>query len=405
MPDLYKSKLWSDGEGLTHGDLNDASAWALARLCDQLLEHNAGILGANKDPDLWAENGADTDLVSLLYTATGGDAMLKQGTTATRVSTAGGTVFQKIANADGAAPSFVPYTFAPGEFDLVIGAGHATLPRIDIIQVRLQITDGDAETRDFKDAVTGALTTASTSKTRRVTATVSLKAGTAAATPSYPAPDSGYAVLGAVRVPATWTTGIAADGAGVSSAGLRQCSVPLRIEAVSGWGYIYPASSASLWERDGMIWSAVGGAEVQLIARCPAAGFGRRIVGVAVTARWVSSGEVLLHHFPWTSLGPTMAGPSTIPSHDLSSVLVNADGTLRTYFAHAGHIADASPDSNPSATNGPIGDGFWCSGARGGPIWRTDAPPSTTNLGRLAGLQIAGGDGTQIMDVIWYLAG
>jgi hypothetical protein len=404
--DLYRDKLYNDGEGLTHGELNDTRAWMLARMADQLLEHQAGILGSVNDPSMWGQNGADTDLQSLIYTLTGGEAVIKQGTTATRVSTIGGTIFQKVASAAGTAPTFLPYTFAPDEFDLVIGAGDATNPRIDIVQVRLQLVDGGSESRDFKDAITGALTSTATNKTRRVDATVSIKAGTPAATPTYPAPDAGYAVLGAIRVPATWTTGTTADGTGSASAGLRQCSVPLRIEPHTmsmGADVLY--NSATTWELiSAGVAQATGGAGNDLVVWCPG-GHTKRIVGVSITARWITSGVVHMRRIPWTAGGYSLAGAPVI---DLSSVLVNADSTLRTYFAHLGNIADASEDSNPSAANGPIGDAFWAAGGKGGPTHRPvqlGGAASTTQLGHRTALVIDGGTNTIICEVTWYLAG
>jgi hypothetical protein len=54
--------------------------------------------------------------------------------------------------------------------------------------------------------VTGANSSASTNKKRRVQCTVSVKTGATAANPTYPTPDAGYVPIAAVVVPATLVT-------------------------------------------------------------------------------------------------------------------------------------------------------------------------------------------------------
>lgn len=409
--DLYKGKLYNDGEGLTHGDLNDARAWALAQALDQTFAHLLGQLQTGlKDPDMIGENGGEPagNMLGVIYTMTGGEAILwaDVGGGVTDVKITGGTIFQKLAAANGNEAQFLAHTIRDNEHTLAIAAGDATNPRIDIVQVKLEYVNGGSESRDFKDAITGALSSTNVNKTRRVQATISIKQGTPAATPTYPAPDAGYALLGAVRVPATWAGGFTPDGTGSASAGLRQCSVPLRIQAITqSMDEGVQVLSASNWSKVDAGVTASGGAGTDLIVWCPHASHAKRIVGVAITARWVTSGAVELRRTPQALTGPN--GGAT-PVNDLSSVLVNADGTLRTYFAHLGHIADSSSDSNPSAANGHIGDAFWACGGKAGPTTRPfqlNIPPTTGFLGNRSALWIDGGQNSTIYEVTWYLAG
>jgi len=414
--DLYADLLFNDGEGITHADLNNARAFPRARAFDQLLARLGGYLAADADPDSPGEAGADPAVTSLAYTLAGGDCALAVGSVATKVKLLPGTLFQRIAAADGAEAQFLPYTVVAGDVDITITAGHATLNRIDILQVKLEYVEAGSESRDFKDAVTGALSTTTPNKRRRVQATFSLKAGTPGATPSYPAPDAGYCVVGAVFVPATWTTGVYSDGMGAAAstaAVMRQCSVPLNVEAVTVTPEEFDYTWATNWARDtdGDA-RASGGAATQLVVWCPHAGQTKRIVGVDIVGLWATSGVVLLRSMLWSSLLAYFAADAvsaTDLSANLSAQLVTTGGTTQSKFAHLGDIADGSLLSNPSAAAGPIGDPFWSSGGASGPAYRK----IQRNAGNLSGsswfhkahLDIDAGDGSKIVAVTFYLAG
>ncbi len=375
--DAYRDLLFNDGEGITHGDLNNARAFLGARLFDQIMEHHAGASAVlTTDPDLWSEQGEDTDLTSLIYTLTGGDGVLKQGSSATKIGTYGGTIFQKIATADGEEASFIPYTLGENEFDLTIGAGHATLKRIDIVQVKLEYVEGDSESRDYKDAITGALTTTTPDKTRRVQATISLKAGTAATPPTYPDPDAGYAVLGAVLVPATWTTGITAEGwpSEAGKASMRQCSIPLRTHSVTVGAAEADdsgAGGAGTYDRTNNYAVATGGDVSNVLFWCPVGSPGTRVVGVTLHGAFITGGGLcaakLFSYRPFDGGGSFSLDAPVICT--LTSALITTDAAAhaKSQYAHMGQIADGMADSNPSAANGPIGDGVWCGGGRSGP--------------------------------------
>lgn len=377
--DAYRDLLFNDGEGITHADLNNARAFLGARVFDQLIEHEAGAAAViGTDPDLWSVQGEDTVLTSLVYTLTGGDGVLKVGSAATKIGTYGGTIFQKIANADGEEANFIPFTMGAGEFDLTIGAGDATNPRIDIVQVKLEYVEGGSESRDFKDAVTGALSTTTPNKTRRAQATFSLKAGTPAATPTYPAPDAGYAVLGAVRVPATWTTGVEPDYtyAGGTTAKIRQCSIPLKTHSVTVMGSEMDtegAGGAGTPNKFAGFIYADGGDLTNVFCWCPIGGPGTRIVGITLHGNFPSGGggnnTAVLRNYTLANGGGSFS-IAAIYDATLTSVLItNENAVWRSRFAHLGMIADAMTDSNPSAANGPVGDGVWVGGSRSGPAY------------------------------------
>ena len=409
MPtDLFTQVNYNVGEGLANSDLANMAKFADSRLLDQMYSRLVGALGATAlDPSITSENGENPALTSLIYTLTGGEAVLKVGSTATRVSLTSGTIFQKIGNVTGLDANFLSYLVDESDVDLVISAGDATNPRIDILQVKLEYVTGGAENRDIEDSFTKIVTAQSVNKTRRVQATFSLKQGTPAATPTYPAPDTGYAVIGSLYVPATWTTGVVPDpDVGASgSARLRQCSLPLRVRTVRTPMTMMFKGGASTWSNATTppLWLASGGAATALMAPCPA-GYESRVVGIGLVAKFVTSGAVQLRLASHTTLGPSFI---TGPVFNMSSVLVNADGNFRYYFAHLGNIASSSNDSTPVST--VVGDAFWASGGKAGPAQRPNVlntPPYTAvNVEQNTYLTIDGGTNSQVAEVIWFLAG
>lgn len=409
--DLFKAQLFNDGEGLVFGDLNDLARMGHARVTDQLLERTAGYIAtsSNNDPDLPGEAGQNPATFSLIYTMSGGDCMIVEGSAATKVALRPGTLFQKIAGADGNEPSFLPFTInSVADVDLTIAAGDATNPRVDILQCKLEWESAVTESRDFKDATTGVVTTITPNKRRRVKATFSIKQGTAAATPVYPAPDTGYALLAAVRVPATWTTGTDADGATGTALKLYQCTVPLGIEGVTvhphEFDYAFPNSSG--WRRGtGADGAAISGSayapsnSAALAIWCPNAGATKRIVGIRVVGKWVSSGTCTL---TWYESNGTTAYANLSTNGFSLTGLVSIGGGFGERFLRLGEICDSSLYHDPSTANGVIGDPAWTMGVRSGPARRElQAGRSSAR----AMLRIDAGTGSQIYSVTWYLAG
>lgn len=408
MPtDLFSQVLYSDGEGLVFGDLNNMARYNDARLNDMIFARLTGALGTDQDPNLASEN-AEPPLTLLAYVLDAGECHLKQGTTGTRLGLSMGTIFQKVtASVTGTDAAFLSYHVGASDVDLTITAGDATNPRIDILQMKLEYVDGSAETRDIEDATTRVVTQVSRNKKRRVQATFSMKNGTAGATPTYPAPDTGYCVVGAIRVPATWTTGVNPDPNVTASAIIRQIAIPLRVEkhTVMPCDFDYNSGSGSGWSLNSAGEAESAGA-TDLIVWAPTGSEGKRIVGVEIVGIWVTSGQVDLVTEGWTSATHWVA---TGPTFDLSSQLVTTGGTTQHKFAHLGNICDASSVSNPSAANGVVGDPIWCAGHSAGPAAR----PLSTNSGGTSGntfitraaLRIDAGNISNIIAVTWYLAG
>lgn len=215
MADTFAKKmLFNDGEGIAPADFNDLQKFIYAQLVDNLL--GGGLCAALGDP---ANPGTLTDLedgesitglsfdfetnrVFCPYPSAG---YFKPAGTARQLNIVRGPVLVASldepfnANDEAWALLFLGFT------TLTTSVGDATNPRYDLVEIRKTgagWADGDTESRDFKDATTGAVTTTTPAKRRTFTYTVAIKEGTPAATPAYPTPTAGAYVLGAIYVPA-----------------------------------------------------------------------------------------------------------------------------------------------------------------------------------------------------------
>lgn len=199
--DLYKIVKFSDGEGVVYDDFDNTNKFLAAKLTDQIFEKLVGAPGYY-DPHVANYQGANVS-TNYAYALTVGGAVPMQGSTTSKIKLGAGTLFQKISNANGNNSTFLPYTF-DGTDEFTISAGHATLNRVDMLQMKLELVDTDSTTRDFKDATTGVVTSTTFNKKNRVQCTLSVKSGTAATNPVYPTPDAGYVPIACVVVGATW---------------------------------------------------------------------------------------------------------------------------------------------------------------------------------------------------------
>lgn len=205
--DLFKQVLFNDGEELTYGDLNDQENFADAMLTDQILESLVGNFTLTGVDPLFS-GAVQADAANhLAYCLRGGSAYLRQGSASNKVQIAPGVLFQKTANKTGNASTLLPYYFdGSSTYEFTIAAGSAN-PRVDLLQMSLTMVSGNSQTRDFKDATTGAITSQTMNKKRQVQCTLSVKQGTPAASPTIPDPDAGYVAVGCVIVTSTYTTG------------------------------------------------------------------------------------------------------------------------------------------------------------------------------------------------------
>lgn len=392
--DNNKRVLYNDGEGVTYVDLNDSQTYLEARIYDQILESLVGSVAnsGTQDADLNGQRGANAP-THLAYCLHGGSAYLRQGTTNAKLQISPGVLIQKIASSTGDSPTFLAYTFA-GTEEVAIANGNATNPRVDILQMKLELISSDTQTRDFKDATTGVVTSTTMSKKKRVQCTLSVKQGTPAASPTYPDPDPGYVAVAGVVVGATWAAAsgfiFGEDTAGAVAV-VHDQRMPLNVQAYH--------SDAALWKlisnwslSAGNMYADCSNATNDIRVICDKSGNGR-LVGLSVL-HVGALGIVSLGH---NALGTVWENCNNTPS-----IAAGTNYALIPYYDfEANHNPNAGPTVLPSSTN-KIGPPLWTNGFR-----CARAVSSKIDAGvpeKLAFKSVNAGVGISIRDVIWYVA-
>jgi hypothetical protein len=276
--DLFTRVFYNDGEELTFGDLlNDSSAPA-AQLTDQILENLIGNFSATTvDPTNNTLRGANASTLYAYCPSVGG-AYPRPGSTNAKVQISPGVLFQKVANQTGTDSTLLAYSFV-GTEEVTIANG-ATNPRVDLVQMQLQLVTGGSATRSFKDATTGIITSQTLNKTRRVQCTLSVKQGTPGATPTVPDPDAGFVAIASVEVATTWAAGTAiwmgCSTTSSATATMHDQRMPIKVKQ-------YLASNSDAVLLSGTTYSAATGklsfsANNNCVVKCPSGGLGR-VVG------------------------------------------------------------------------------------------------------------------------------
>ena len=194
---IISELLYNDGEALDYNDLNNAQRHARSMLYDGVHGTLARVVERDYQPQAVSSTGH-------AWTIGNGCQPYVSASTLT-VSFTPGAIGQKASGVpDGTDPLFLWYHMGLAEVSLTAGAADATNPRWDIVQIKIEHTEGTAETRDFSTTA-GVLSSVSFSKRRRTRLTASIKAGTAAASPTEPTPGAGYVKLCAIHIAATAT--------------------------------------------------------------------------------------------------------------------------------------------------------------------------------------------------------
>lgn len=374
--DNFKQVYFNDGEGLVHTDITDLQSMLESKIWDQIIHNQIGAqglhpadlgLGVNGTDHVFGGQDGTDHASSRAYCLNPGAAYLRQGSSNGKIQIAPGTLLQKIGTIDGSDPKLVAYTFV-GTEEWTLTNGDATNPRVDLLQMKLEYVLGDTQSRDFKDATTGVVTTTSMSKKRRVQCTLSVKAGTPAASPAMPTPDSGYVPVGSVMVGNGWTTAGNAPIFGQDTAALNNLVVHDQRMPVKVKAYAVPGSQMLLVSN--WSYSAISGAancstsgSNELIAICPHKPNGR-LIGVQVT---FLTGPAALNG---QTLAQRAVGPTTITVSQRNT-LANIAPTNYTsnnvtfYEIEAAHAPSAGPTITTSgSTSARLGVPLWTNGRR-----------------------------------------
>lgn len=375
--DIYQEVLFSDGEGATPDDINESQRRLRGMILDTLLafritngiQDGSGGIGAVLDPELgdWLVYGdlaaAAAQVAFTPFPQTG----FTNNDLAARTLVVQPGVFvqslQDIASSTPDLPTCLLFTLnAP--VSLVTAVGDATNPRVDLVEMKLEIVEDSPDARDFEDAVTRAKSSTNPNKARRTKATFQIKAGTPAASPAYPSCTAGFVPVSAVWVPAT-------HNAVHSGANMRDLRWPLggvRVYDVDITAFNINAGGTA-WTLDGANWRADADAAASgfMYAPCPIGGHCSRLLAVGVMGEFPGAGEVKLRRM---TLGAAGAAYQT-----LADLQVEIHDFLNTGPAFAWgtaiHFMDLAPSDYPNegarAPNSNIGFPVWVNGNPLGP--------------------------------------
>lgn len=189
--DVQNEMLFNDGEGIRFEDQNDHQRLVRRALQDHVLGRRFFLPGHVINQDL------RTLVDALMITGNGADMDITVHP--------GLSIFRLTAD-----PGQPDYRYLlhekQGTQVITVDAADGTNPRWDILSIKVEHEVGDSETRHFKDASTGALSSQSMDKRRRTKQTITYTPGTPNASPSEPAVPSGEVKIARIIVAAGVTT-------------------------------------------------------------------------------------------------------------------------------------------------------------------------------------------------------
>lgn len=399
--DLYSTMNIQDGMEADFNHANNFQRFLRAQQSDQLVAQMVtSILTHQTSPNFGIDDGATVADVSNLwaYAVSSGRAFLRQGSANNKIQVAPGTLYQRIASADGNDSTLVAFTFA-GTEEWTLASGDATNPRVDMLQMKLEyITDTPASV-DFEDAASRALTTnAATATRRRVQATLTVKQGTPAASPTIPDPDAGFVPVGTAVVGHGWTSAGAAplfgeDTAEANNVVIHDQRMPLGVRALVTEPATYKPTAWTL--SADKVSLATSNATNDLYIRC------QTNVGRVVAVDLADFG--LLAPASAVKLGGDIVGSAAtfrVRNSFGTNRLSSSVGRSRRVDFEASHSPVAGPTIVASAVKG-YGVPLWASG------YRTPQIPGTIGIPQFAQIRINNATNTpsSVWHAVFYIAG
>lgn len=315
---LSKEVLFNDGEGLDHADLNDLQRYARALVADGILAQHARLgdvgHGGASASHLFAIGNAGAP-----YAGAGtAEALFRPG-----------TVFQRLAgNFTGDDPQTLIYYLDQDEPTQAHPAAAAGMERWDLYSIALAQEDADPAdqvSRDIKDAITGALSTTSMGKVRKVAATIALTQGTEVASGAVePALPAGHLKLAAFRV---------YDGMGAfdPTTDIRDYRVPAlgwsvptipggQFGYLTGWGKGEPGTIA-----------ADGSGARKAWAHVPMSGASRRLIQVGLGSSLIAGSGAIAELMRVDLTASILGAVETLIETITGSLLSAGTNAFRTY--------------------------------------------------------------------------
>lgn len=413
--DLYKQRLIGDGAVAVVEDVEDAQRFLGARLMDQILGQSLlsfiptapSLSNYSNDLEFTSMHGVDPLTGPYAYTHNPGQAFLRQGTANSHLQISPGTILQKVATAaTGTEETLLAFTF-DGTLEFAIANGDPSNPRVDILQMSLALVEGDPVSQLVDSATPPAVTLVSQSvnTTRRVVATLSIKQGTPASSPTYPTPDPGYVVIAGVVVGTNYV-GAAGFVFGADSAGAvavvhdQRMPIRLRTPTVKIGSFIQEASHWTVSQFGNFMTLASPTADLQ--APLDSGSQMGRVVGVA---QWMLDPTAFAMKLTSISINDDGSHGVSLGGNAANNTATAATGfnkwhqifTNLTQF-QAAHAPNAGPTVQ-AAANG-MGPPLWSSGYRC-PSYSSGFPLSYTTVT----LQINTVTNLVVGPCTWYIAG
>lgn len=200
---LPKELLFNDGEALEHTDLNTLQRQIQAYLADAILGGYPMVTGISAREFDLQPSSAHRSVVSF---GNGGAVKPPSGIPNREVDFQQGLIGVPSSSSissnptTGDAPATLWYYMTADDVPDKVRPNITTNPRWDLLTVELAEVDDNSTSRDFRDAVTGALSSQSFNKRKKVQATFTWTQGTEAASPVEPAvPANNYKIC-AVKI-------------------------------------------------------------------------------------------------------------------------------------------------------------------------------------------------------------
>lgn len=376
-----KTILFNDGEGVDHGDLNKLALAATQRAWEwpaynDLLPHLAVV---PTSPDS-AFEGA-TNLATMVFCKGGGPRMVISG-----LSVSFGAGFLGVYTGTGPPSALDPkmrWAYTTTVLDVALSAAPAGQKRFDAIVLDIAESNSDTESRDFKDATTGALSTTTPNKRTKLAGSFSIVSGTpavysAGAAPSTPAISSRVVALALVNdtgIEELWDCTIPAGPQFTS------LSVPKR-DAIVGTG-------AGVWSGGGTTGAIAGGSvgDLWLVPPMFSGDPTARVIGIELRYSLAAGAIIKL-----VSVAPGIAATVDVLRDNITALLSIGTGDQVTKIDLRSYpIGGAGTPAGPGGAHNVL----WASGA----YLKT---PQLGGSGKTIALTV-NGSGT-VYWVKWYFA-
>jgi hypothetical protein len=369
--DTYKRVNFDpDGQGLDFTDLSVLQEAALRAQLEMFLL--SGVTDVIENPtnphsadapdfesgDLAQSIGLDFD--DMLWTPHPSLPAIKPTGVARQLTTGTGVIVQHLQGEEpfnGSEDATLAFRFVSGT-NLTTAVGDATNPRIDIVEVKLEVITDTAEMRDFEDATTRAPTTQSHNVAKRTQMTIQIKQGTPAASPTYPTPTAGFTAMAAVWVPANHNAVHSVDN-------IRDLRWPIggfRTYDVNANAMYTPGATQWTINETGQYLEAPASGADPVYAICPVSMKSARLLGVGIMGQSDGTPTVELVRITHNAGGaPTITSLATI---DYGDIFDNPGGFLKVGSVFLMDVLGDALGAVKGArvANRRIGSAIWCNG-------------------------------------------